>query len=122
MNPKTPTSFWKRADRFSPILCRLLAHRGNRPLTAEEISQVSGLSFWTVETLSMSTSWAGVPVETFRAFTDGCGVDPSNARHMRRIEDYLRGRPKFAYIKKSPIWKSYYEPLMRHWLASLRGK
>lgn len=113
--------FWRRVRRFSPILCRLLArHRYGPPLSTEEIVRRSGLSALIVAALSEAIDWTGVDLETFRRFTQACGVDPTNAQEMRRIESYLSKRPvRFKYLKKSPQWETLYKPLMLRWQQSI---
>lgn len=136
------TLYWKRVARFSPILCRLLArHRYGGPMTSEELA-VKMVLFtpWQVDQLSEATSWDGITVAVMRGFTTACNLDISNAAHMRRAEDYLRktmpnsahlalfGVPRttspaaqpFSYLRKDKLWKPYFQPLLRRWIAHVQ--
>lgn len=107
--------FYARVDSFPPILCRLLARRNCKPLTTAEIASKAGLYQFVVETLSQKTSWDEVDVVTMRRFTKVCGVDFDDAKCMRRVEDYLRSRPSFQYLRCAPNWKDYYLPMLLSW-------
>lgn len=120
------TDIFTRIDRYTPILCRLLARVPNgRPLTTEEICAKSGLNSMFVEQLSMQTNWDFVDVYFLRKFSLGCTVDFANTRRMRVIQDYLEGPhpgghpPQFSYLKRSPDWKGFYQPMMQKWMRSL---
>lgn len=111
--------FWKRLDRYPPVLCRLLARqKRGRPLTTREIAETSGLPPAKVEAISESVNWDGVGVYEMRGFTKACGCDFTNQSDMRRVEDYLRKRPKFTYLRKSPFWREYYYPLVIKWMST----
>lgn len=111
--------FWTRLDRYPPVLCRLLAReKRGRPLTTVEIADTSGLPPAKVEAISASVSWDGVEVEDMRRFAQACGCDFDQQKDMRRVEDYLRKRPKFTYLKRSSQWKNYYYPLVLKWMQS----
>ncbi len=111
--------FWTRLKRYPPVLCRLLAReKRGRPLTTAEIAQRSGLPPARVEAISASTTWHGVEVPDMKAFLQACGTDFDHQKDMRRVEDYLRKRPKFTYLKRSPDWSTYYYPLVRKWMES----
>jgi hypothetical protein len=114
--------FWVRLNRYPPVLCRLLAReKRGRPLTTAEIAERSGLPPAKVEAISASISWDGIEVEDMRRFVQACGCDFDNQPNMRRVEDYLRKRPKFTYLKRSPQWESYYCPLVVKWMDSRNG-
>jgi len=111
--------FWKRLDRYPPVLCRLLARqKRGRPLTTQEIAKASGLPPAKVEAISGSISWDGVTVLEMKDFTRACGCDFTSQSHMRRVEDYLRKRPRFTYLKRSPYWREYYYPLVVRWMET----
>jgi hypothetical protein len=115
-------TIWARTSRYSPVLCRLLArHRYGPPLTGEEIARRSGLSEFEVNTISRCTSWQGIDVDTMRRFMQACQTDVDNRQQMHRIENYLR-RPTFAYLKRSPLWKTVFKPLMKLWLEAQTRK
>jgi len=121
----------KRLERFPPILVRLLARdpRGN-PLSTAEISRRCGLSRLTVALLSEETSWDQVPISHYRSFCSACGIDLLNAHQIKRQESYLNGKlvngvrhsPLFLFLKRSPDWETYYNPLMLRYLSSLSAK
>ena len=115
--------FWERVQDFPPVLCRLLAKHDAPPktwqaLTHEEIADRSGLDVLEVMTLSKRTSWDGVDLCRFRQFTQACGIDFLNSKHMIRVRDYVRKRGRFAYLKRDPLWDTYYSPLIKIWRDS----
>lgn len=114
--------FFVRLDTFPPLVCRLLARRitragGVEAKPAEDISKDSGLRLGEVNSLSWHTSWDDVPVKLVRRFALGCGVDFTSRDSMRLQSGYLRRRPSFKYLKKSPLWSSVYEPLIKIYVS-----
>lgn len=119
MKHKSET-FWTRVNRFSPILCRLLArHPYGPPLTEAEIAQRSGLAPYQILTLSALPSWHGVDLFTMKRFTEACGLDFTSSKTCKRIEVYLKGRPTFKYLRRSPHWDSFYRPMIERWRESI---
>ena len=115
-------TFWKRAELMPPILVRLLARtKHGPPLQSLEIADRSGLPVPTMDLLSKSTSWIGWDFPTARRFLVACGCDFCDRKHMRRVDAYSRSKPTWQYLRKSPEWKQYYEPLLRRWRASVMG-
>jgi len=115
-------TFYSKAGRYSPILCRLLARvRYGRPLTSQELADSSGLSLFQVEALSRQTNWDGVDIETVRRFTESCGTDFTSRKDMRRVSDYMRKAPTFAYLKRSRNFHEYYLPLISKWRSAYAG-
>lgn len=119
---------WQLFDEYPPILVRLLA-RGSRggPLSAQQIAMRNPLFPYEVEAISQQTSWAGVPVDKAIAFLKACGVDFADRRQMRRIRQRLLKEPKtpggrFAYLKRSPEWESYFKPLLQRYVSHLQAK
>ncbi len=111
--------FWTRLNRYPPVLCRLLAReKRGRPLTTVEIAERSGLPPAKVEAISASVSWEGVEALEMMRFIQACGCDFDAQKDMRRVEDYLRKRPKFTYLRRSPQWKNYYYPLVVKWMET----
>ena len=104
------------------MLVRLLArHRFGAPLSDKEIADKSGLPIVTVLTISQSPTWDGIDLPTMQKFLVGCGVDFCNPNQMKRHDAYLRKRPvRFKYLKTSPNWTSFYEPLVMAWLRSMQ--
>lgn len=114
-------TFWERADNLPPILVRLLARKAHgRPLALHEIAEASRLPIIEVYYLSESTSWDGVPVNKMRSFLSACGCDFCDPKQMRRVDGYVQSKPTWQYLRKSPDWRAYYEPLMRRYHASVR--
>lgn len=118
---KKRLNFWEKADRFPPAICRLLAkHSRSTPLSTEQLSRKTGLSPVQLLTISHQLDWRGVDLPTMKKFLDACGVDFENARQIKRITVYLKGRtcrghffpPRFDYLRKSPEWKPLFEPLL----------
>ena len=106
--------FWKRCDLIPPILVRLLARRRHGPpLTEVEIAKASGLDPYHVYSISNNLDWRGIDLPTMRAFTVACGVDFDNRIQMKRVESYLKSKPTWQYLRKSPDWIVYYQPLLR---------
>lgn len=106
------TSFYTHADRFSPILCRLLARRKNGPpLTTLEIAQRSGLSAFDVTAISMSKSWDDIPFAKMRSFLRAIEMDFCDSTAMNRKRMYLRSSNKFKYLQKSFEWETVLKPL-----------
>lgn len=117
-------TFWDRSSILPPILVRLLARHSHGPaLTAVEISKASGLPPHQVEYLSHHTDWSGVDLPTMRSFLLGCGADFENPDQMKRIDQYLRikPRPTWKYLRTSPLWLSYFQPLLKRYLKAVNG-
>jgi len=107
-------SITQKAERFPPILCRLLARkRYGRPMTLLEIAEASHMTPHEVESLSQSTTWEGVDIFRLKAFTSACGVDFDDSKQLRRAEDYLSKQPTFRYLRSSTEWTTYYLPLLK---------
>jgi hypothetical protein len=122
------TTFWQRCIDYPPCLVRLLArHPYGKPLTTIEIQALSypnyigramseALSAPMIEALSSELGWGGIAVMNAAQFMRGCSVDFCNPDHMRRVDDYLRKKPTFRYLRASPQWEDYYKPLMKRWI------
>lgn len=93
------------------------------PLSTTAISESSGLSPFQVEALSNSLDWAGVDLYTWGKFCRACRVDFLDYSEMKRVEGYIRSRHagKYAYLRNSALWESYYQPLMLRYLNHLRN-
>ena len=114
-------NFWQCGKTFPPILVRLLAKSGARPMTTQEIAEISKLPPATVEAISMSVSWDGIDIPTAFAFLHACRMDFCKKSDMHRARDYLR-RPRWVYLRKSKQWRTYYQPMMRRYLVHIEGK
>ena len=121
-------SVWKLFDTLPPILCRLLARHGPRwPRTDEDIARDSGLAIHEVYLISLQTDWDGVDLRSARAFLRGCHINFDSRNQMQRIRRYLKGKdhnrpPTWQYLRMSPFWKTFYQPLMLRWRDSLIAK
>jgi hypothetical protein len=116
-------NFWQRSQQLPPILARLLAReKFGPPIADEQLASKAGLPVHQVYVISQCTTWAGIDLPTMRHFLVACNVDFENGRQMKRIDVYLSQRPTWTYLRKSPYWKTFYEPLMRRYLASLQPK
>jgi hypothetical protein len=121
-NHNTTMNFYDKADKTPPILVRLLARKKNGPpLSDLVISERSKLSLIQVHIISQSLSWDDIPITTMRKFMVACEVDIENPEQFNRVKAYLR-RPTWKYLRTSPLWRSYYLPLVQRYLASLKRK
>lgn len=83
-----------------------------------------------VEAISASTSWAGIDIPTYIAFTKACNLDLMNSGQCKRNEVFLNGKmengqrqpPQFQHLKRDPNWETYYKPLMERYINSLRNR
>ncbi len=107
-----------RFQTFPPCLVRLLARRAGKALTDEQISRTGGLPVHLVDSFSWRTDWDSIPVTQALAFLAGCGLGLADTQAWRGAESYLRMRPTFRYLRASPEWESFYQPLLVHWRKS----
>lgn len=132
-NKKRTLSFWQKSDHFPPILCRLLAKQGGNngrafgaPISNQEIATATGLTEYQIVTLSAQLDWSGIDLPTMRKFLLACRIDFENVAQMKRAIRYMRGekvdgvviRPRFSYLRKSPHWKTFYQPLAEKLLSA----
>ena len=114
-----PVNPWQRLEVLPPCAVRLLAKKANdiplaeQAMTDEEIAASSGLSVTVVRLISWRLDWHGVELPVARAFLQACGVDPTNESDMRRVRDYIGGKPKWKYLKHSPQWLTTFQPMMK---------
>jgi hypothetical protein len=78
-----------QANKVPPFLCRLVARKrsGWHPMSCADIGKKAGLSKSYVASLSLKTSWKGVPIEVVERFSEACGVD---LLHPQDTLKYLR--------------------------------
>ncbi len=122
----TPTKFCQRLNDFPPILVRLLAHERGHPFTGIEIAARSArtpgvnysLNAAQVEAISQRVNWDGIPILDALTFMYACRVDLTDAKEFRRINDYLSKKPNFDYLRRSPDWKTLYQPMLLRWHQS----
>lgn len=114
-----PVNLWKRLDVLPPCAVRLLAKKGNdlplseQAMSDEEIAAASGLAVPVVRLISHRLDWHGIELMHAREFLKACGADPTNAKDMIRVRDYLSGKPKWKYLKYSPHFHTTLKPLMK---------
>lgn len=121
-------TYLERINNFPPILVRLLARkRYGPPLTTEEISDRTRnpnaqcqyfLSPAEIEEISKCIDWTRISLLSSLSFQLGCGIEFHDNTAMRRVNDYLTRKPTFRYLRASPLWKSYYLPLLIRWRKS----
>ena len=106
-------TFWRRASQFSPVLVRLLArHRYGAPLSTGDIAERSGISLYLVEAISQSTTWGCCNVLDMRRFIQACECDWENPQQLDRMMSYIRKGATWKFLRVSPHWSTYYEPLL----------
>ena len=97
------TSFWDRLEIIPPILIRLLAKKGQEPMTTAEIAKASGMTDAEVLRLSWCTSWDGVTVTEMKAFMKGCDRDWTTYAGWKKIRNYITNHQvTFKYLRRSP--------------------
>lgn len=125
------TNFWKRAEMFPPLACRLFARTGGPktgkgviPMTDEEIAFRSELPLSTVQVLSTLTSWDEVDAGVMRMFTKACRMDFTNALQMRRATQYMRRGliRELKYLKRSTEWETRWKHLANKWRIAITEK
>lgn len=115
--------FWTKLDRFPPVAVRLFASRrvpgkGKLALTDEEIAVQSGMPLSEVKSMSWLDSWDNVPMRRVKQFSEACGVYFTNRASMRTLTCYLKNRPSYHYLRKSPLWKDQFQPMIALLLQS----
>jgi hypothetical protein len=116
------SSFYKTAERYPPVLVRLLARKEGRAMTTGQIAMAAGWGVHYVEGIVREHTWENVILADLRKFTSACGLDFTSRADTNRVETYFRtnhGKPSFKYLTKAPDWKSYYLPLILDWRKSL---
>lgn len=115
---KTP---WKLLHEHPPALVRLCARRRVRgktvrALSIQEIALAAGLPLARVQAISQSVDWEGISIPEAERFVAGCGFDPLNGQDRNRQSAYRRAcqktPSKFAFLKRSPWWKTEFLPLI----------
>lgn len=116
-------TFWQRADQMPPVLVRLLArHLHGKPLADSEICERMGWHLnvvGAVPLLSEQTDWQRFNLRDMRLFLQACNVDFENVVQMKRVDSYLRSKPSFTYLRKSPEWSTKWAPMLQRWRDSL---
>jgi hypothetical protein len=100
-------------------------------MTTSKLAADSGMEEFQIESLAHETTWENIPIGLAKRYLIACRVDLADPRQMKRIDIYLRGkmlpdgtrkRPCFRYLKKDPLWQSYYLPMMNRYRESLVKK
>lgn len=84
----------------------------------DRIAEKACMSLGFTHYVSELTDWKNISLTTAFAFCDACGVGIDDHKAWRRIDDYLRKRPTFRYLRASTEWESTYKPLLRKWRES----
>jgi hypothetical protein len=116
------SGFYKIAERYPPVLVRLLARNGGKAMTNEEIADSIEFTAYRIQLISEQRDWSNLSFNECKLFTAACNLDFTSRKDINRIECYLRknnGRPSFKYLTSSPGWKTYYFPLLINWRKSL---
>lgn len=108
-----PTPFWSYLDQYPPVLVRILSRNAGHAVSDEEIAVQSGLSLDRVRFISDQVTWNAVPIGEAKAFMIGCDMDLSIHATRKRAYDYIRKRCSFAYIRKSPVYKTQLLPRVK---------
>lgn len=121
--PANKLTLPQKANRFSPVVCRLLARRTINhnhvvALTDEEIRDASGLTMADVKALSYTLSWDNVPLSKMLGFSKACGVDFDDRQALQRHSKMMDGN-RFAYLRRSPLWKTHFQPIFREWVTAI---
>jgi hypothetical protein len=113
------TGFFQRTEDFRPILVRLLARRKNGPpVTADELSNRSGLPLQKIQDISWAPGWEEITVSDMKSFIVACEVNFESARSMSRVYTYLQSKPEFEYLRVHQNWKSVWLPMLARWRNS----
>ena len=115
--------FWKALEDFPPVMVRICARtsiggKNLRAMSSQEIAITSGIPLARLEQISEMGSWDEITMGETRKFVSACNFDPTNPAHIKRQRDYLRScqtnpnRPPFSYLRRSPWWKSQFQPLI----------
>lgn len=118
MKTRDRMNFWELTRAYPPILIRMLAKTGARPMTTHEIALASRLPPPTVEAISWSVTWDGISIPDAFAFMRACRVDLCDRSNVHRVRDYLR-KPRWVFLRKSKQFRGYYAPMMRRYLESV---
>ena len=113
-------SFWKKTEIYSPALCRLMARKkGGRPMgTLDICNAATSLTPAQVESISQSTDWSHIDIGAAEDFLKAVRMDFCSWADMHRASEYLKSKPTFEHLRKSPEWKSYWLPLLVRWRRS----
>lgn len=118
-------TYHERIELFPPCLVRLLArtHRSHQPesggnIASRSMTKHARLSTFEVESISQQTDWRRVTIYDAQAFIVGCGFDFCDTDSNNRMDAYIRSKPNFEYLRKSPDWTGYYMPLLLKWRQS----
>jgi hypothetical protein len=88
-------------DKIPPNLCRIVARKGRKAMTNQEIADASGLTIKRVGEIAKLTSWGKVDVGQASAFAAACGVDLIKQGQVRK---YLMRKEgcRLVHLENSP--------------------
>lgn len=97
-----------------------VARRKGAPLTVEELSRRSGIPEYEVMTMTRLFSWDSVPLGRVKQYLNGCGIT-GERQELQRIDTHIR-RGSYSNLRKSPLWPTFYQPLMEKQARNIRNK
>jgi hypothetical protein len=134
-------SFWNIAEKYPPILVRLLARRKNGPpLTTAEIAERAvkhwyehggdprlllnkPYSSYVINSISQELSWNNIEFGAMRAFLFACDMDFCDRDDMNRKTAYLRSvKHRFGYLSQSPEFLTVLRPLALRYREHIKSK
>jgi hypothetical protein len=122
-------SFWKVAEKYPPILVRLLArHKNGPPLSTSEIVNRCAAEGWPMSSyivgmISSATTWDNIPFGEMRVFLSACDMDFCDRDDMNRKAAYLRSvKHRFGYLSQSPEFLTVLRPLALRYREHIKAK
>jgi hypothetical protein len=117
-------SFWSIAEKYPPILVRLLArHKNGPPLTTAEIAECAQMKGYVINIISQELSWDCVEFGAMRAFLFACDMDFCDRDDMNRKTAYLRSvKHRFGYLSQSPEFLTVLRPLALRYREHIKSK
>ena len=102
----------EKANQFPPCVCRFLARKkcGQAPMSSREIAALAGLSKARVDSLSLLSSWKGIPIDTVAAFSKACGVDLLRPAAARK---YLKRSKRIHLSNATAKQRQFFQKLLQ---------
>lgn len=114
-----PLPLSRKAQRFPPLMCRLLArsndgHNRAKAMTDEDIAKRSGLPMSEVKRISWSLSWNEIPFGSMLKFLKGCDIDFDD-RFSIKNSTRMMNSGRFTYLRKHPLWEPQFKVMVAYW-------
>lgn len=120
---KKITPFWTKATMLPPIMIRLLAKEGPKPLTTEQIAERSGLSPERITSISWLTTWGGVDIVEMEKFLKACDRDFMNYRSWKAIQNYIKNpAATFKFLQLGEEYEALLKPLSEKYARHLQAQ